>query len=203
MKKTIVSFVIGIIFGFLLSEVVFTLVSSSDYIDNEKKYGIVELIYYWLQPLSVLGTFLALLVAIFGTEIKNMFFSPKCKAYLLGDGFEEDLGQTALTSSPCAQLYKCSLILKNTGSKELTELSLVLKEVNYVNGKGKLKKINKNDNTIFWIDPAIKMINLRVTEQREIIVARILLGLHEQGAMDLVSREYIGCKYSVNAVLCA
>lgn len=174
MKKTIVSFVIGIIFGFLLSEVVFTLVSSSDYIDNEKKYGIVELIYYWLQPLSVLGTFLALLVAIFGTEIKNMFFSPKCKAYLLGDGFEEDLGQTALTSSPCAQLYKCSLILKNTGSKELTELSLVLKEVNYVNGKGKLKKINKNDNTIFWIDPAIKMINLRVTEQREIIVARIL-----------------------------
>ena len=45
MKKTIVSFVIGIIFGFLLSEVVFTLVSSSDYIDNEKKYGIVELIY--------------------------------------------------------------------------------------------------------------------------------------------------------------
>lgn len=76
MKKTIVSFVIGIIFGFLLSEVVFTLVSSSDYIDNEKKYGIVELIYYWLQPLSVLGTFLALLVAIFGAEIKNMFFSP-------------------------------------------------------------------------------------------------------------------------------
>ena len=44
MKKTIVSFVIGIIFGLLLSEVVFTLVSSSDYIDNEKKYGIVELL---------------------------------------------------------------------------------------------------------------------------------------------------------------
>lgn len=113
-------------------------------------------------------------MAIFGTEIKNMFFSPKCKTYILSDGFEEDLGQTASSSSPSAQLYTCTLVLKNTGSKELTDLSLVIKEVHFINGNGKSKKINRFENTIFWLNPNIKKINLRETEQREIIVARVV-----------------------------
>lgn len=174
MKKVLVSFVIGVAFGLLLCISYYTFIASSDYIDFNKQYGVLEIFYYCLQPISVIGTFLALFVAIFGAEIKNMFFSPKCKAFILGDGFEEDLGQTASSSSPCAQLYKCALVLKNTGSKELTDLSLVLKEVIYVNGNGKTKKINKFDNTIFWLKPEIKKINLRESEQRDIIVARVL-----------------------------
>ncbi len=174
MKKVIVSFVAGLIFGLLLCGCYCTFVTSSGSIDFDKKYGMPEIIYYLSQPISVLGTFLALLVAIFGTEIKNMFFSPKCKVFISGDGFEEDLGQTTSSASPSAQMYKCTLALKNSGSKELTDLALVVKEVHYVNDNGKYKKINKFENTIFWGNPEVKKINLRETESREIIVARIL-----------------------------
>ena len=167
-------FVIGVVFGLLFCCIFYTFATSSGYIDFDKKYGLLEFFYYGLQPISVLGTFLALLVAIFGTEIKNMFFSPKCKVFILGNGFEEDLGQTASNPSPCAQLYKCALVLKNIGSKELTDLSLVLKEVNFDNGNGRTKRINKFENIIFWSKPEIKKINLRESEQREIIVARVL-----------------------------
>ena len=173
MKKVLVSFTIGAIFGLLLCGCYCIFVTSSGCIDFDKKDGMPAIIYYLIQPISVLGTFLALLVAIFGTEIKNMFFSPKCKAYILGDGFEEDLGSTASSSSPSAQLYKCALVLKNTGSKELTDLSLVIKEVHFINENGKSKKISRAENTIFWLNPDIKKINLRETEQREIILARI------------------------------
>ena len=132
-----------------------------------------EIIYYLSQPLGVIGTFLALLVAIFGTEIKNMFFSPKCQVYILGDGFDEDLGQTVSTSAPVAQMYKCALVLKNTGSKELTDLSLVVKEVHFIGENGKSKKISRFENTLFWLNPEIKKINLREKEERELIVARV------------------------------
>ena len=75
-------------------------------------------------------------------------------------------------ASPSAQLYKCTLRLKNTGSKELIDLQLVLKEVYFIYN-GRNKKINRSENTIFWINPEIKKINLRETEQKEIIIARI------------------------------
>ena len=102
-----------------------------------------------------------------------MFFSPKCIVDLVGDGFDEDLGHTISTANPSAQFYKCTMRLKNTGSKELIDLQLVLKEVLFVSN-GKNKKINRSENTIFWINPEIKKINLRETEQKEIIIARIL-----------------------------
>ena len=105
MKKVLVSFVVGVVFGLLLCISYYTFIASSGYIDLNKQYGVLEIFYYCLQPISVIGTFLALFVAIFGTEIKNMFFSPKCKVFILGEGFEEDLGQTASKFFPL-----CSII---------------------------------------------------------------------------------------------
>lgn len=174
MKKVIVSFCIGTIFGLIICGCCYAFMKSSGIVDFDKKYGMLEIIYYLSQPIGVLGTFLALLVAIFGIEIKNMFFSPKCDVCILGDGFKEDLGTTGNLSSPIAQLYKCTLILKNTGSKELTDLSLVVKEVHFISENGNSKKINRFENTIFWLKPEVKKINLREKETREIIVARVL-----------------------------
>ena len=197
MKKVIVSFVIGFIFGLIICGLYCTYVTTSGTVDFSKKYGMPEIIYYMSQPLCVLGTFLALLVAIFGTEIKNMFFSPKCKVYISGDGFDEDLGQTASTSAPMAQMYKCSLVLKNTGSKELTDLALVVKEVHFINGNGKSKKISRFENTLFWLKPEIKRINLRETEQREIIVARVLPEASE-GTPDNTSKSPL--RFSITGI---
>lgn len=173
MKKVIVSFVIGTIFGLLIFGFYCAFVTSSGIVDFNKKYGMPKIVYYLLQPFSVLGTFLAVIVAIFGTEIKNMFFSPKCNVFISGDGFDEDLGQTGTSSSPTAQFYKCTLVLKNIGSKELTDLALVVKEVHFVTDNGNTKKITKFENTIFWLNPEVKKINLREKETREIIVARV------------------------------
>lgn len=58
-------------------------VTSYDCIDYEKKYGMLEVVYYMTQPISVLGTFLAILVAIFGVEIKNLFFLLNVKCIFL------------------------------------------------------------------------------------------------------------------------
>lgn len=197
MKKVIVSFVIGLIFGFLICELYCIYVTTSGSVDFGKQYGMPEIIYYLSQPLSVLGTFLALLVAIFGNEIKNLFFSPKCKVSIAGDGFEEDLGQTASTSTPVAQMYKCSLVLKNTGSKELTDLALVVKEVHFFNGEGKGKKISRFENTLFWLKSEIKKINLREKEQREMIVARVLPEASE-GTPDNTSKSPL--RFSITGI---
>lgn len=143
MRKALVTFFLGLILGFVLMGLLILFLSSKKYIDNERLYGFPEMVYYIMQSLSVLGTFLALLVAIFGTEIKSLFFSPKCEVYIVDDGFTEDLGQTSSSSSPSAQLYNCTLALKNTGSKELENLSLVIKDVHFVGESGKTKRIKK------------------------------------------------------------
>ena len=119
MKKVIVSFVIGTIFGLLIFGFYCAFVTSSGIVDFNKKYGMPEIVYYLLQPFSVLGTFLAVIVAIFGTEIKNMFFSPKCNVFISGDGFDEDLGQTGTSSSPTAQFYSRAIITPSSISSYL------------------------------------------------------------------------------------
>ena len=174
MRKALVTFFLGLILGFVLMGLLILFLSSKKYIDNERLYGFPEMVYYIMQSLSVLGTFLALLVAIFGNEIKSLFFSPKCEVYIVDDGFTEDLGQTSSSSSPSAQLYNCTLALKNTGSKELENLSLVIKDVHFVGESGKTKRIKKMETTLFWIRPENKNITLRETECREFVIARIL-----------------------------
>lgn len=188
MKKITISFIIGLITGAILCCCYYNYMAFSGNIDEDKTYGFPELIYYSSQPLGVFGTFVAILVAIFGNEIKNMFFSPKCETYIEENGFKEELGHTALTSSPSAQIYKCTLVLKNTGSKELTDLSLVLKEVVYIDNNQKQKKISKFQNTLFWMNPSIKTINLRETEQRDIIIARVCPEASE-GTPDNISKS--------------
>lgn len=173
MKKVIFSSVIGLILGVIICCIYYNSMVCMGCVDYKKAYGVPELMYYFSQPLGVFGTFVAIVVAVFGTEIKNLFFSPKCKIAIVGDCFEEDLGHTASTSSPSAQFYKCTLLLKNTGSKELVDLQLVLKDVYFIPDNGKSKKINRTENILFWINPEIKKINLRETEQKDIIVARI------------------------------
>ena len=173
MIKEIILFVLGLVIGIILMCSYYVCISSIGNIDINKTYGVPELIYYVSQPIGVLGTFGAIIVAVFGTEIKNLFFSPKCTTNISGDGFEEDLGDSGSTSSPSAQKYKCTLLLKNTGRKELTDLSLVLKEVSYVDKNGKSKKISRSENILFWQTPEAIKINLRETEEREFIIARI------------------------------
>lgn len=83
MRKIIICLLIGILIGFLICSVIVVLCSTYNHVDYSKTYGIAELLYYVTQPLGVLGTFLAIIVAIFGTEIQNVFFLPSAKLPLM------------------------------------------------------------------------------------------------------------------------
>lgn len=173
MKKIIFSLFVGAFIGSLVTCII--LMSLHNIVDSSKTYGIAEIVYYYTQPIGTLGTFIAIIVAIFGVEIKNLFFSPKCEVSIHEDGFTENLGQTISLSSPRSQCYNCTMILKNTGSKELIDLQLVVKDVYYVGSNKKQKKISKvSESILYWNNkPEMKKINLREKETKEIIISRI------------------------------
>lgn len=173
MKKILFPFFAGIFLGSIIMCVI--LMGSYIQVDFTKSYGIAELVYYYTQPIGTLGTFIAIIVAIFGVEIKNLFFSPKCVVSIYEDGFSECLGQTISSTSPKSQYYHCTMILKNTGSKELIDLQLVVKDVYFIGGNKKQKKISKvSESILYWNNkPEMRKINLREKETKEIIISRI------------------------------
>lgn len=173
MKKFIIGIIIGLFLGIVVTIVGFNFMLKP-ILDPNKQYGNLEIVYYLSQPIGVLGTFLAIIVAIFGNEIKNFIFSAKCMPSIKDEGFTEDLGDTDTSTSPKSQLYKLTLLLTNNGVKELNSLQLVVKEVLYSPDKKKFRKIGRSNTVIFWGNPDTKKINLRATESREIILARIM-----------------------------
>ena len=114
-------------------------------------------------------------MALFGQEIKNKLFSPKCTVKILDNKFKEFLGETVNEIAPHALQYTCTLEVENTGSKELNELELIVKEVSFKdNGQKTFKKFSKTvDPVIYWGAPDIKKINLRQDEKKSVVIARI------------------------------
>ena len=173
-NQKIIIFIIGLVFGLIFYSFYMMIANSFCCVSLKKEYGIPELVYYMSQPLMLLATFGTIIVALFGTEIKNKIFSHKCVTTIITNGFTEDLGDTRSLPNPSVQVYMCTLKLENIGSRELNELQLVIKEVSYAEDNKKLKKISKGINPIlFWGNREIKKINLREKESREIILARI------------------------------
>lgn len=141
--------------------------------DASKSYGIPDFIYFISQPIIALATILNFVVAVFGNEIKGCIFSPKCEVEINDDGFTERLDDSQV--SPKALYYYSTLILKNTGNKELCDLELLIKGVYYTGKDSKKEKFLKPPitNPLYWNDPSKKKINLRAGEYNEIKIARI------------------------------
>ena len=173
MKKFVIGLIIGAIIGISCTLLVWEVLCLND-LDPTQKYGRAELIYYMSQPLVVIGTFSAVIVALFGNEIKNAIFSPKCRVRVEGDGFAEDLGETINNINPQAQFYKLNVFLENIGVKELNELQLVIKKAEYSQDHNKFRTVSHGESVIFWRQPEIKSINLRTSESRDIILARVV-----------------------------
>lgn len=116
-RQNIIIFIIGLVFGIILYYFYMMMANSFCCISLKKEYGIPELIYYISQPLMLFVTFGTIIVALFGTEIKNKIFSPKCVTTIINDGFTEDLGETRSLPNPSVQVYLCTLNLENIGSR--------------------------------------------------------------------------------------
>lgn len=176
MKKIIISILIGLIIGVIATLTIVLLCNWDNIIDNNHKYGLPELIYYITQPLGVLSTVLAVVVAIFGADIKNRILSGKCVVSMDQECFTEYLGDTEGTQSPKAQHYEATIRLANIGVRQLKDCELKLIEVEYKedSAKAQYKKLKLNNSrTIYWQQQSEKRISLRESESVTKVLARI------------------------------
>lgn len=96
-------------------------------------------LYFLIQLLGVFAMIATVIVALFGNEIKSWIFSGRCEVSIEGGGFREDLGETEDTQSPQTQLYECTLLIRNIGSKQLlrcgTSIGANVREGQYAQSK--------------------------------------------------------------------
>lgn len=174
MKKVIVGLIIGIVLG--LIGCLFIIQISSDIV-LEGKCSKPEFIYYLSQILGVFVTFMAVLVAIFGSEIKAMIFRPKCKIVLTNnDGIIEKLSDSLYNQSKKADLYDCILKIMNVGNKGISNCELIISKVQYKadDRQKRFKDLLQNGyKRIYWYSRDELAINLPVGDNREVRLFRI------------------------------
>lgn len=112
-------------------------------ISSERQYGIPDLIYFTSQIVVALATLLAVVVALFGDYIKSLIYGEKCDVCLADDSFVENLAQTVNSASPEAQHFDCLLRITNSGSREIVDCQILLKEVKFRSEQGNKYKVLK------------------------------------------------------------
>ena len=142
---------------------------------QSKKYGIPELIYYSTQVIAAISTSAAVIVALFGREIRSSIFREKVQISLVNGGIKEFLGDTANTTRPEAQNYDCSLLISNDCSKEIEDLQIFLKEVKFKNdSSAKYKNLVGFENkALYWRTPEQLSTFLGVDESKRIPLFKI------------------------------
>ena len=175
MKKIIIGFIVGLIFAVLLCFIVIDL--RSDSVNSAIKCSWPEFIYYLSQIIGVGVTFLAVIVALFGNEIRSKFFRARCQVSITNDSsFREELGDSVDTESPSARYYGCILEVKNIGSKEVSDCELIISEVSYKTDaqQKKDKNLLKNGHqSLYWSSKESKRLHLIIGEARELCLFRI------------------------------
>lgn len=174
MKSKILILFFGFLLGLITAFVIIDL--SADYINYCLKPSLPEYIYYISQLIGVLATSLAVVVALWGKEIKDAIFKPKCVLFLEKDGFVENLGDTAGSSSPKAGFYESILNVKNDGPREISECALFLNTISYKSNESQKKAntILKNAHAhLYWGTKSDKWIGLIAEDTREIPLFRI------------------------------
>lgn len=174
MKKNIILIFIGILLGITICFVVFV-TAMENYYDEKKTYGSLEIIYYISQPIGILVTFLAVIVAIFNNEIRNIIYYKSCKVTLEKDGFIENLGKTEDSNNPVAQSYDCIAIFHNNGSRELTNVQLQIKSINHTkfNSKKSHPLHVVQNQVLYWWKNDKKKIDIPVKDTKKLCLARI------------------------------
>ena len=173
---------------------------------RSKSYGIPELIYYSVQVVGVLMTTAAVVVALFGKEIRSFFFIEHCKVFLTNGDISENLGETKNSINPQAQSYDCFVSITNDGNRDIADCQVFLKEVWYRNNTdSKFKRINSyENNALYWRTPDTRFIDLHIEETRRIPLFKVYpqdsCQTPDQSIFSFLRMRIIGCnlmeKYS-------
>lgn len=170
MKKILYSILILFYFSFPITAIVFIWCNGCP-----KCCDVPLLIYYTTQVVGAFATFSAVIVALFGTEIRNKFFEEDCSVSLVDNGLTEYLGYSKETSSPCAQHYDCMVHISNTGKSELVGCQILIKEVEYkIDPNSKYKTIQKyQSKALYWYQPEMYEHNIMVGDSYKLPLFKI------------------------------
>lgn len=186
MKKLIISLLVGLIIGFVAGIIV---LDCCHVPIVEKTYGILEAVYYISTPLATLITFLAVIVAIFGNEIKMWLLSEKCDVDIDRNMFVEDIiGREHLTYIE-ARKYDCNLRVDNVGGNEIEGLGLFIKSVTYKeNNDSRSRNLRVlNQKALYWNKPEDLRTNLLPKDKKFIPILRIHPDITNQTPDDKLS----------------
>ena len=173
MKKLIICLIIVAIIASFAVPICFIWLHIN--INREMQYGLPELIYYTSQIVVAISTLLAVIVALFGDYLKALIYGEKCEVCLVNDSFTENLAHTEHTTSPEAQSFDCSLKITNSGSREIKDCQILLKEVKYrQEPTRKYKSLKKFDHKpLYWTIPNNISHNLVVDDNLTIPLFKI------------------------------
>ena len=163
-------------------------------------YGIPELIYYSAQVIGSVFTVMAVCVALFGKEIRALYFNEHLKISLLDNGFYENLGDSSNDSNPVVHSYDTSLNISNDGAREVSDVQILLKEVFYrENSNGKFKRIVHYDNkSLYWSIPEKRKMQILVGDSVKMPLFKIYpedsCQTPDRSAYSTLRMRIIGCR---------
>ncbi len=168
-------------------------------LDFDKEYGMADLVYFTTSILGSFATLLAVAVALFGKEIRAFIFSEHCKLSLQADGFSENKGRTQDDPCPVVQSYDCTLQIKNDGSKEISNIQIILKEVYYKSdNKSKYKLIRRLNKSLYWNAPGKTEMQLLLRDVKTIplfiIYPEDSCQTPDRSTYSFLRMRIIGCK---------
>lgn len=171
--KNLIFLIVGIVIGLLLGLFAFQLFNIP--LDTTKTHSVLETIYYSTSPLGVLFTAIAIVVAIWGNDIRGYFNKEKCDVEIENGGFVEDVRGIEDDENMSSRQYNCNLIVKNIGPKEIESCTVFITKIVYKEEeKSKGKSIGlSNRMPLYWFEPNNKSINIIKDESRIIPVLRV------------------------------
>lgn len=171
--KNFIFLLVGIVLGTLLGLFIVQLLNIP--IDINKTHSVLETVYYITAPVGVLFTAFAVVVAIWGNDIRGFFNKEKCEVEIENGGFVEDVRGIEDDEHMSARQYNCNVIVKNTGPKEIESCTVFITSIIYKEEeKSKGKSIGlSNRIPLYWFEPNNKSINIIKDEHRIIPVMRV------------------------------
>lgn len=171
--RKVLYLIVGFIIGVILGLFIFLIINIP--IDTSKTHSVLEVVYYITAPIGVIFTAFAVVVAIWGNDIRGFFNKEKCDLEIEKGGFVEDVRGIEDDENMSARWYNCNLIIKNSGPKEIESCTVFITKIIYKEEeRSKGKSIGfSNRIPLYWFDPNVKTINILKGESRTIPVLRV------------------------------
>ncbi len=151
-----------------------------------KQDGVVEFSYYIMSSIGVIATVSAVIVALFGNELRNLLFREKCDVSLENQNFVEIIKDEEMANIEAIR-YDCNVLIKNIGSKTIDNCKLYLEKIvsKKTESNPKDKEIKLQNRRPIFIDYQSKTkLLLLPNETRTVSVLKIFPAVNDTTPLD-------------------